>query len=100
MTGFLNLLGVLSIIGGLIGCFLLWPDSSELLPGYMYKSAAYLFSIISVISGIVSSVIFFALSKIITLLEWSQGQYNQLITELRGIKDNTNSIKEIVKAAE
>jgi hypothetical protein len=65
MASAFNVLGVLALIGGVICAFIFWPDSSGLDIGYSYKPIAYIPSVAWLISGIISSMTFFAFGKMI-----------------------------------
>jgi tetratricopeptide (TPR) repeat protein len=68
MPGFAILfiwLGILSVIGGVIGAIVLWPNSLMLEPGYEYRFIAYVPGIAFLVSGIISAFIFWAFAYLI-----------------------------------
>jgi tetratricopeptide (TPR) repeat protein len=65
LTTFFYILGILSIVGGIVSASEFWPDASLLSAGYEYKTIAYIPSIAWLVSGIISSCVFSALGKII-----------------------------------
>jgi hypothetical protein len=81
------LLGFLQIVGGIVLCVKLWPDSEALEPGYSYTTMAYIPALTWLSVGVVVGLLFFAVAEGLAYL-------NDIKQEIRQLREKSPAVKE------